>query len=183
MSGKIETYIKQFEYYKSLADKSMAQCKDEDLFLQLNNNDNSIGVIVNHIAGNMLSRWTNVFTEDGEKEWRNRDREFEDIYDNRSELLAYWEKGWDVLFSVLKSAQDSDLDRVVYIRNMGCTFHDAIIRQLCHYSYHIGQIVFISKSILGKEFTSLSIPKGKSKTYNAQRFSNEKSMKHFTDDL
>ena len=180
--NKIEVYKKQFNYYKELADSAVDQLDDKDLFFQIGEEVNSIAVIMKHLSGNMHSRWTNLFQEDGEKDWRNRDEEFIDRFEDINQLKAYWEAGWDVLFSTLDSLSEKDLDRTIYIRNMGCSVHDAIIRQLCHYPYHVGQIVHIAKELKGKSFKSLSIPKGESKTYNTQRFSKEKSMKHFTDD-
>lgn len=180
---KIEVFRKQFDYYKSLAEKSIDQLESDQLFKVIEEGSNSIAVIMKHIAGNMLSRWTNIFEEDGEKEWRERDEEFINRFESEVALKEYWNEGWKVLFGTLDEIKDKDLDRIIYIRNMGCTVHDAIIRQLCHYPYHIGQIVFIAKLLKGHNFTSLSIPIGESKSYNADRFSREKSTKHFTDDV
>lgn len=179
---KVEVYRKQFEYYKLLAEKAIDQLDDDSLFAERHEGVNSIAVIMKHVAGNLQSRWTNIFNEDGEKEWRNRDEEFIDRFNNRQELFDYWESGWNVLFASLNTISDEDLDRIIYIRNMGCSVHDAIIRQLCHYPYHVGQIVHIAKEIKGNTFTSLSIPKGESKAYNSKRFAKEKRIKHFTDD-
>lgn len=180
--GKVEIYRKQFLYYKQLADKSIQQCEDASLFKEMGEGTNSIAIIMKHLSGNMLSRWTNIFEEDGEKEWRNRDMEFVDDFKNKEELVAYWEKGWKILFETLNSLEDHDLSTIIYIRNMGCSVNDAIIRQLCHYPYHVGQIVFIAKQLNGRNFKSLSIPKGQSKTYNQARFEKEKTIKHFTED-
>ena len=179
---KIEVFKKQFEYYRILAEKSIAQLDDQDLFKEMGDGSNSIAVILKHIAGNMLSRWTNIFEEDGEKEWRNRDEEFIDRFEDKDELMTYWNKGWNRLFETLDQLEEEDLGRIIYIRNMGTSIHDAIIRQICHYPYHIGQIVFAAKLLKGDAFTSLTIPKGASKSYNAKRFEKEKSIKHFTDD-
>ena len=129
---RIEVFKKQFEYYKSLAEKSIAQLEDESLFKSPEEGSNSIAIIMKHIAGNMLSRWTNIFEEDGEKEWRNRDEEFIDRFNTKEELMEYWEKGWTKLLETLNQLADEDLDRIIYIRNMGTTVHDAIIRQICH---------------------------------------------------
>ncbi len=181
--NKIEVFRKQFEYYKSLGEKSIEQLKEEDLFKVIGKGSNSIAVIMKHIAGNMLSRWTNIFEEDGEKEWRNRDEEFIDRFTDKSDLMAYWDKGWSVLFDTLDGIEEDDLEKIIYIRNMGTSVHDAIIRQICHYPYHIGQIVFAAKMIKGESFESLSIPLGASKEFNSQRFNREKSIKHFTDDI
>lgn len=180
--NRIEVFKKQFSYYKTLAEKSIEQLEDATLFEVKGEDTNSIAVIMKHIAGNMLSRWTNIFEEDGEKEWRERDEEFINRFDNKAELMEYWDRGWSVLFDTLNDLEESDLEKVIYIRNMGCSVHDAIIRQICHYPYHIGQIVFLAKLIKGSAFQSLSIPKGESKTYNSQKFAKDKSIKHFTDD-
>ncbi len=179
---KIDVFKKQFEYYKSLAEKSIEQLDEEFLFKVVDEGSNSIALIMKHIAGNMLSRWTNIFEEDGEKEWRNRDEEFIDRFIGKDDLMAYWDKGWAVFFETLDHIQEDDLQKIIYIRNMGTTVYDAIVRQLCHYPYHIGQIVFAAKCIKGRSFTNLSIPLGASKTYNAERFQKEKSIKYFTDD-
>lgn len=181
--SKMIAYIKQFEYYKGLADQSIARMSDNQLHALSTIGSNSIAIIMKHMAGNMLSRWTDIFTTDGEKTWRNREDEFVDTYFNRSELEGYWDQAWDRLFSTLDDLSDDNLDQIVYIRNMGCTVHDAIIRQLCHYSYHVGQIAFIAKAQKGTAFESLSIPLGESGTYNEKRFDRPTAIKHFTDDL
>jgi hypothetical protein len=183
MNSYLTSTIKQFEYYKSLGDKTFSQLTFEDLQNEIAKDANSISIIVKHIIGNMLSRWTHFLTEDGEKEWRQRDREFEDTYDTKEELITDWEKGWNCLFDAIKSLNENDLEAIVYIRNQGHTVTEAINRQLTHYSYHVGQIVFLGKVLKGNQWQSLSIPKGHSKKYNAEKFSKEKSKKHFTDDL
>lgn len=180
--SKIEVFKKQFDYYRLLAERSIDQLDDKQLFAEMSEGSNSIAVIMKHIAGNMLSRWTNIFEEDGEKEWRNRDEEFVDRFESKEDLLVYWNKGWTVLFETLDNIKEADLDRIIYIRNMGTFVHDAIIRQICHYPYHIGQIVYAAKLMIGDDFVSLSIPKGESKIYNSKRFEKTKSIKHFTDD-
>ena len=174
---------KQFEYYKSLGDKTFNQLTEEQLFWLSNVDDNSIAIIVKHIAGNMRSRWTNFLTEDGEKEWRNRDDEFINSFTTKEEVIAYWEMGWQCLFNALNTITPENFDSIVYIRNQGHTITEAINRQLCHYSYHIGQIVFLGKLLLGNDWESLSIAKNASKDYNTDKFSKEKSRTHFTDDL
>lgn len=174
---------KQFEYYKSLGDKTFAQLTDEQFFWQANDESNSVAIIVKHIAGNMLSRWTNFLTEDGEKEWRNRDKEFVNNFTTKHEVMEYWEKGWTCLFDAINPLLEEDLEKIIYIRNHGHTVVEAINRQLCHYSYHIGQLVFLGKMIQNENWNSLSIPKNASKNYNADKFSKEKTRKHFTDDL
>lgn len=160
----------------------MEQLEPEQLFISVNEDTNSIAVIVNHLVGNMLSRWTDFLITDGEKEWRNRDAEFEEILTTKPELLAHWEKGWQCLFDALNGLQPEQLNEIIYIRNEGHTVLEAINRQLAHYPYHIGQIVFYAKMIKKTEWQSLSIPKNNSNNYNADKFSKEKSIKNFTDD-
>lgn len=179
---KVEVFKKQFSYYKSLAEKSIEQLDDQSLFQVIDEGSNSIAVIMKHIAGNMLSRWTNIFEEDGEKEWRDRDEEFIDRFKTKEELMAYWNKGWSLLYETLDQLKAEDLEKIIYIRNMGTTVHDAIIRQICHYPYHIGQIVYAAKLLKGSSFVSLSIPLNASKNYNSERFEKDKTVKHFTDD-
>ncbi len=179
----IVSSIKQFHYYKFIAEGAMAQLSDEDLLFKYHDDQNSIDIIIKHMAGNMKSRWTNIFEEDGEKPWRNRDSEFEDTLLDRKELLELWESGWSVLFDTLNDLKESDLTRIIYIRNQGHTVWESISRQLCHYSYHVGQICFMAKSIKGSVFESLSIPKNKSIDYNSTRFSKEAERKHFTEDI
>ncbi|CAL2086760.1 DUF1572 family protein [Tenacibaculum sp. 190524A05c] len=183
MSSYLNSVKKQFEYYKSLGDKTFAQLKDDHFFWHPNEENNSIAIMVKHIAGNMLSRWTNFLTEDGEKDWRNRDQEFMNSFETKEEVIAYWNEGWNCLFKAINPLTEKDLERIIYIRNHGHSVTEAINRQLCHYSYHIGQIVFLAKIMLDQDWKSLSIPKGKSQVYNQDKFSKEKSRKHFTDDL
>ena len=179
----IESVKKQFAYYKHLGDKTFEQLQEPDFFWQFNDESNSIAVIVKHLWGNMLSRWTDIFTTDGEKEWRNRDSEFETDLNSATEVLEKWEAGWNCLFSSLNSLSESDLNKIIYIRNEGHTVQEAINRQLAHYPYHVGQIVFIGKMIQNEKWQSLSIPRNKSKQYNAEKFSTEKQRRHFTNDL
>ncbi|MDO6675665.1 DUF1572 family protein [Tenacibaculum sp. 1_MG-2023] len=179
----LESIKKQITYYKSLGDKTFDQLTQEELFYQYNQESNSIAVIAKHIAGNMLSRWTNFFTEDGEKLWRNRDDEFVNTFTTKEEMIAYWEKGWDCFLNTINSLKEEDLEKIIYIRNQGHTVTEAINRQICHYPYHIGQIVFLGKMLQNENWKPLSIPKNASKNFNQQKFSQEKSRKHFTDDL
>ena len=141
----LEGVIKQFEYYKLLGEKAFAQVSDEGLFWQYNADSNSIATIVKHLCGNMMSRWTDFLTTDGEKEWRDRDAEFENDISSREEMMIKWNEGWTCFFFALRSLKPENLDTVIYIRNMGQSVQDAISRQLAHYSYHIGQIVFIAR--------------------------------------
>ncbi len=164
----LTTSIKRFAAYKDLADKTFAQLQDPDFYFQPNAASNSIAVIIQHMSGNMLSRWTNFLTEDGEKEWRNRDTEFELHACNKDQLLAMWEKGWQCLFGALAALKEEDLLKIIFIRKEGQSVIDAIHRQLAHYSYHAGQIVYLGRLIKNGQWQSLSIPVGKSGDYNQQ---------------
>ena len=179
----LQSAQKQFLYYKDLGQKTFEQLNDDQLFWQSDSEANSIAIIVKHMVGNMLSRWTNFLTEDGEKSWRHRDEEFVNTYKSKSDILDSWEKGWTCVFNALNQIDDSQLENIIYIRNQGHTITEAIHRQLCHYSYHVGQIVFIGKLLKGSDWKSLSVPKGQSKAYNKEKFSKEKRREHFTDDL
>jgi len=170
----LKSVRKQFLYYKMLGEKTFDQLTDHKLFWQYNEESNSIATIVKHLWGNMLSRWTNFLTTDGEKEWRNRDAEFENNITSRQELLDKWTEGWNCLFAAIDSLTTEDLEKIVYIRNEGHTVTEAINRQLAHYPYHIGQIVFIGKMACENGWTSLSIPKGNSNTFNADKFAQPK---------
>ena len=183
MNDYLDSAKKQFEYYKMLGEKTFAQVSDEALFWQYNEESNSIAIIVKHLWGNMMSRWTDFLTSDGEKDWRNRDAEFENDISTRAELMDKWNEGWECFFTALNSLGPEDLEKVIYIRNMGHTVLEAINRQLAHYPYHIGQIVFIGKMAQENSWLSLSIPKGASKTYNADKFSKPKRKAHFTDEF
>lgn len=173
---------KQMLYYKTVAEKAIEQLDADQLFISVNEDTNSIATIMNHMVGNMLSRWTDFLTSDGEKEWRTRDAEFENPIVTKEELLNNWDKGWTCFFNAIDALKPEQLSQIIYIRNEGQTALDAINRQLAHYPYHIGQIVFYAKMIKKTEWTSLSIPKNKSNEYNADKFSKEKTNKHFTDD-
>lgn len=183
MNSYLESVKKQFAYYKLLGDKTFAQLNENELFWQYNSDSNSVAIIVNHLSGNMKSRWTDFLTSDGEKEWRNRDLEFEDVITSGKQLIEKWNEGWDCLFQALESINEDNFDTVVYIRNQGHTIVEAINRQLAHYAYHIGQIVFVGKLIKGEDWQSLSIPKGKSTDFNKEKFSKDKQKAHFTDEL
>ena len=158
---------KLFNQYKSLGDKTIEQLSDEKLlFWQYSDQSNSIAIIIQHLWGNMLSRWTNFLTEDGEKDWRERDAEFEKTTKTKEELIIKWDAGWDCLFSALNSLTNEDLDKTVYIRREPHTVGEAINRQLAHYSYHIGQIVYLGKMQLKERWVSLSIPKKETQEYD-----------------
>lgn len=182
-TGYLESAIRQFEYYRMLGQKTIDRVPEEKLTWQINSESNSIAIIVEHLSGNMLSRWTDFLTSDGEKSWRNRDAEFIPALSSRTEITAAWNKGWDCLFTALNGLKEEDLGRIVYIRNQGHTVMEAINRQLAHYPYHVGQIVFLGKMICDSGWQSLSIPKGESNAYNAEKFSAEKHRAHFTDEF
>ena len=184
MNDLMNGMIKQFQYYKQLGEKTFSQLSEQDLFWQYNENSNSIAIIVNHLSGNMLSRWTDFLTTDGEKEWRNRDEEFEAQIQSKDELLEKWQRGWNCMFDALKRIKkEEDLEQVIYIRNEGHTVIEAINRQLAHYPYHVGQILFIGKLLKDAEWNSLSIPKNKSSDYNQNKFSSDRKKQHFTDEF
>jgi len=179
----LESIRKQFDYYKMLGERTFDQLSEEELFWQFNPESNSIAIIVNHLWGNMTSRWTDFLTTDGEKEWRNRDLEFEPIIKTKAEFLQKWAAGWACLYEALNSINEANFETEIYIRNQGHTVVEAINRQLPHYSYHIGQIVFIGRMIKGAEWKSLSIAKGASTIYNKEKFAQEKHKQHFTDEF
>ncbi|MFP9117247.1 DUF1572 domain-containing protein [Flavobacterium sp. RNTU_13] len=177
----IESARKQFLYYKALGEKAMAQLQPEQLFYTPNEDTNSIAVIVKHLHGNMLSRWTDFLTSDGEKDWRNRDAEFENDIADKESLLNAWEEGWGCLFAALDTVTPENLNSIIYIRNEGHTVVEAINRQLAHYPYHVGQIVFFAKMLKQTAWDSLSIPRNNSAAYNAGKFAQEKAIRNFTD--
>jgi hypothetical protein len=162
----IDSAIKRSAYYKELGDKSFAQLKDEDFHFSPSAESNSIAVIIQHMHGNMLSRWTDFLNSDGEKEWRKRDDEFEEQQLSAGRLKTLWEEGWKCFLDALRSLTDTDLEKSIYIRTESLTVIDAINRQLAHYPYHVGQIVYLAKMIKDKEWQSLSIPRGGSAAFN-----------------
>lgn len=166
----LQSIRNQFEYYKLLGERTFAQLSEKDLFWQFNDESNSIAIIVNHLHGNMMSRWTDFLTSDGEKQWRTRDLEFEDVIRSRSELEEKWNEGWKCLFKALDSVDEENFGTQVYIRNQGHTIVEAVNRQYAHYAYHIGQIVYIGRMLKAQDWKSLSIPKGKSTDYNSEKF-------------
>lgn len=178
----LDSVRKQFLYYKIVAEKAIEQLEPEHLFITLNEDTNSIATIVKHISGNMLSRWTDFLTSDGEKTWRDRDAEFENDLATKETVLEIWNKGWDCLFDAIAPLQSEQLSTIVYIRNEGHTVIEAINRQLAHYPYHVGQIVFYAKLLKKGNWESLSIPKNNSRNYNAEKFAKVKEIKNFTDD-
>jgi Protein of unknown function (DUF1572) len=181
-SQYLESVQKQFAYYKLLGEKTMAQVPDQALFWQYNAESLSIAMLVQHLSGNMLSRWTDWRTTDGEKEWRERDAEFESVLQTRADVAARWEAGWAKFFAAIADMQEDELDNLLYIRNQGHTYMEALNRQLAHYPYHVGQIVFIGKMVADTDWQSLSIPRNQSASFNATKFSQPKGKKHFTDE-
>jgi len=181
-SAYLESVGKQFRYYKTLGEKAMAQLEPEQLFIQVNDDTNSIATIIKHLSGNMLSRWTDFLTTDGEKEWRQRDAEFENDLTSKEEVLETWNRGWDCFFNTFDALKPEQLSQIIYIRNEGHTVMEAINRQLAHYPYHIGQIVFYAKQLKHGAWDSLSIPRNQSGSYNAEKFSKDKGIRNYTDD-
>lgn len=164
----LESAIQQFSDYKALGEKTFAQLQESDFYYQPNDYTNSLAQQITHLHGNMLSRWTHFLTEDGEKDWRKRDAEFELENLSLSVLMDLWDEGWSCLLDTLQQLTSDDLSATIYIRTKPLTVVEAIHRQLTHYAYHVGQIVHIGKTIKGKEWQSLSIPIGGSQAYNQQ---------------
>jgi len=169
-----ENYLKsvRFEFlrYKALGEKTIAQLDENEIHWKYNEGNNSIALIVKHLSGNMLSRWTNFLSEDGEKSWRNRETEFEHPPKSKEELLTAWGRGWQCLFDALDAVNAHNFETIIKIRNEDHTIVEAINRQLAHYANHVGQIVLLGKMIKGSEWVSLSIPKGGSEQFNAEKF-------------
>lgn len=169
----LENYLEsvrfEFHRYKTLGDRTFAQLDEKNIHWKYVENHNSIAIIVKHLSGNMLSRWTNFLTEDGEKVWRNRESEFEHPPKSKTEILAAWEKGWQCLFSAL-DVLNNNFDTRIKIRNEEHTIIEALNRQLAHYANHVGQIVLLGKMVKGGEWVPLSIPKGGSERFNTEKF-------------
>ena len=163
----LQSAVRQFRDYKLLSEKTFVQVNDAGFHYQPNENTNSIAINITHLHGNMLSRWTNFLTEDGEKEWRQRDDEFETHQYSKEKLLQLWENGWQTVFNALGLINAEDLEKTIYIRSKPLTVIDAIHRQLTHYAYHAGQIVMLGKIIKGPNWQTLSIAKGQSGSYNS----------------
>lgn len=170
--GFLKDVIKRFNNYKQLGDKTFEQLKEEDFFFLPSPDSNSIAIIIQHMYGNMFSRWTNFLTEDGEKDWRKRDAEFEPADASKEDLISFWNEGWKCLLQTLESLKEEDVVKTIHIRSEPLFAYDAILRQLAHYAYHVGQIITIARMIKDKDWKSLSIPKGSSQQYN------EKMQKH-----
>ena len=154
-----ENILKRFESYKEMGDKTFAQLTEEDFFFQPSAENNTIAVNIQHMYGNMLSRFTNFLTEDGEKSWRKRDAEFELSDTGMQDLLSYWNEGWACVFQAIKDLEEQDFSSTIYIREEPLSVCDALLRQLGHYAYHIGQVIFIAKMIKGEDWKTLTIPK------------------------
>ncbi|WP_096439096.1 DUF1572 domain-containing protein [Alteribacter populi] len=169
----------RFQSIKGLGDKTISQLSEDDIHWILNEESNSVAVIVKHLSGNMVSRWSDLLTSDGEKPYRNREQEFENTISSKQELVTVWEKGWNTLFKTLSHLSEQDLLKTIYIRSEGHTVLEAIERQMAHYAYHIGQIVYIGKQLKDEDWESLSIPKGKSEEYLQQMRKRHSSHKKY----
>lgn len=167
-SSFLQSAIKRLGYYKELGNKTFVQLSESDFHFQPNRESNSIAIIIQHMAGNMLSRWTDFLTTDGEKDWRNRDVEFEEQHLAKEQLIEFWQKGWDCCLNSLTALTEDDLLKTIYIRSEGLLAIDAINRQLAHYPYHVGQIIYLAKLIKKEDWQNLSIAKGQSQQFNQQ---------------
>jgi hypothetical protein len=176
-TSHIEDSLSLFHFYKKLAEGAMEQVTDDQLFLTLDEEMNSIAITVKHMAGNMRSRWTDFLTSDGEKPDRNRDTEFVEPPDTRVDLMRVWNEGWQRVFDALEPLSDSDLERKVTIRGEPHSVMQAINRQLVHYAYHSGQIVFLAKHFKASEWKSLSVPRNKSADFNRRVVAGEASQR------
>jgi hypothetical protein len=173
----LEDSLTLFRYYKTLAERAMEQVTEEQLFIALDPESNSIGLIVKHMAGNMRSRWTDFLTTDGEKPDRNRDSEFIAPPATRKELLDLWEEGWLCVFQALEPLSDADLGRTVMIRGEAHSVMQAINRQVAHYANHVGQIVFLSKHLAHHRWQSLTVPRNRSAEFNQSVATGERSQR------
>ena len=173
----VEDSLELFRYYKKLAERAMEQVTDEQLFITLDNESNSIAVVVKHMAGNMRSRWSDFLTTDGEKPDRNRDSEFEDPPAGREALLQLWEDGWKYVFTALEPLSDADLGRTVTIRGEAHSVMQAINRQVAHYAHHVGQIVMLAKHLAHDSWQSLSVPRNRSAEFNRKVAAGEASQR------
>jgi len=166
--GLLRSARARFGAQRDLAERAFNQLSPEKLRVSLSAETNSIAVIMKHMAGNMLSRWTDFLTTDGEKDWRDRDAEFIDDFETHDALLAFWQRGWCCLFAALDALSPGDLGRSITIRGELHTVVDAIHRQLDHYGYHVGQIVLIARVLAGDDWKVLTVPRGGSKAYNVR---------------
>lgn len=182
-SAALDGSLRLYKYYKMLTEKTIIQLTDEELHHAPSNGLNSVAVLMKHTSGNMISRWTNFRTEDGEKPWRNRDEEFNDDLESRKEMLEYWEEGWNILFDSLNSVGDDEINDIIYIRNEGHTILEAVERHLAHIAYHTGQIVMLAKWMRGESWETLTIPKGETERFNQQKFNKPKTRGFYKDRL
>src|SRR5512133_3660928 len=173
----LEDALWVFRYYKGLAERAMAQVADEDLFRPLDEENNSIAIVVKHLAGNMRSRWTDFLTTDGEKPDRNRDSEFVEPPATRAALMEGWEQGWALVFGAVEPLSEADLGRTITIRGEAHSVMQAINRQVAHYANHVGQIVMLAKHFKNSEWQSLSVPRLKSAEFNRRVLGGEASQR------
>ena len=178
---RTDSYLKDsislFAYYKKLGENAIAQCPDDGLFRTLDEESNSIAIVVKHMAGNMRSRWTDFLESDGEKPDRNRDSEFEQPPKTRADLLDVWDTGWKAVFAALEPLGDPDLTKTVKIRGEEHSVMQALNRQIAHYSYHVGQIVYLAKHFAGPGWKALTVPKNRSKEFTADVEAGRKSQR------
>lgn len=160
--------VKRFRTYKDMGDKALAQLDEAAFHFRPSPASNNIAIIIQHMYGNMLSRFTNFLTEDGEKHWRKRDAEFEEGQLSRQDLLSFWNAGWECLFSAIESMQPENLMQTITIRNEPHLAYDAILRQLAHHASHVGQIVLLGKMIKDSNWLPLSIPPGQSESFKTK---------------
>lgn len=164
-----DLFVKRFQYYKELAEKTFDQVSEEHLFWKYNEESNSIATLVKHLSGNMQSRWTNFLTEDGEKSWRKRDSEFENDIQSKAEMMKIWTEGWQVLFEALNQIKEETWNQTILIRGEKHTLLEAVLRQLAHYPYHIGQIIYIGKMVKDADWKTLSIAKNQSVPFTIEK--------------
>jgi len=178
---RTDSYLKDsislFHYYKKLGENAIAQCPDQGLFAALDQENNSMAIVVKHMTGNMRSRWTDFLTSDGEKGNRNRDSEFEAPPKTRAEILDLWDAGWKCVFSALEPLSDAGMTKTVTIRGEEHSVMQAVNRQIAHYAYHVGQIVLLAKHFAGANWKALTIPKKKSEEFSADVAAGKKSQR------
>lgn len=174
---------KQYGYYRTLAEQAINQISEEAFFYQQHEGVNSVAIIVKHISGNLLSRFKDFRSSDGEKSWRNRDNEFVITADKKADYMDDWHKAWTVLFEALDELNETNIKETIYIRNQAHTIPTALIRSLSHSSHHIGQILYQAKILTGNQWTSLSIPKGQSQQFNQSMNTEDLDGEHYTDHL
>ncbi len=179
----LESSLRLLRYYKMLGDRTLSRLSEEELHFAPAPGSNTAATIVKHLWGNMRSRWTDFLTTDGEKPWRAREAEFVDDQPDRAAVMQQWESGWQCVFDALEALTAADMNRIVYIRSQGHTVLEAIQRQLGHYAYHVGQLVYLGKWIKGDDWKSLSIPRGQSAAYNREKMQNGPQRSHFTDEF